>query len=478
MITNSLSRIILNIILPEFETFLNSCSGNYAVSSLFEHEQEFFNYRFLCGLNFSSEKYEFIIPLYYENIDGLNKNRINEYLNEHIYSIKLIINFLFKKNIKVYVINDEPVIKNDRLSRIDISFNAEKSDSYLSVLIPPEFFSLFSYKSEDGKPDIDSIEKSLNNFFRNPENLFPDIKSVFNSLNEKDIQRMFYHLRKNNLLTPYQISLMLMAVPQHTVLIKRNLSANTVKDVDTLIKKLDVNKRDLAGGVYSIEEALYMLMKKNEDFHYSKFCSDIKNRLRMFLNSRTLISVDFYTWISEMDSDDLYQVISISKDDDIINSISDNPDLYYDILSKSVSGKKIRELYSVLKKRKISFPARMESQANMISYYKKIRIKKLNPGYDNFFTLLSKIDRDDIIHLLFQVGWFVLSTALKKTDKQKAIYLTEKLPSGARYLIVDVLQGIINPNIIHDEIQINKARSACVRGMVSLYEDGIINLLQ
>lgn len=476
MIINYSSRIISNILLPEFDEFLKDSydSGSYAVSQIMEHDDEFFEYEFLCGFVLSSGKLSFTINLYCENIRDTDKNRIIENFNNNFYKTKLVLSFIFKQNFNVVLLNEEKK-ENIQKSRIDISFNTGGDDSYLSIIIPVDLFRLFSYRQD--KPDFEDIEKCVTDFFVNPENLFPDLKTVLNSLNEKDIQRLFYHLQKKNLLTPYQISLMLMSIPQHTVLIKRNLSSNIVKDVDNIIKKADVNKRDLTGGIYSIEEAIYMLMKSNEDFHYSRFFIELKNRLKIIFNTRTFASRDFYAWVSEMDKDDLYQVLSISKDEDIINSISDNPDSYYEIIKSSVSDRKIKELYSVFGEKRISFLARLESQGNIISHYKKIRIKKLNLGHNNFFALLTKIDRDEIIHLLYGVGWFILSTALKNTDKKKAIQLIEKLPTGAKYLIVDVLQGIVNPNIIHDEIQVNKARLACVEEMASLYEEGVINLL-
>jgi hypothetical protein len=80
-----------------------------------------------------------------------------------------------------------------------------------------------------------------------------------------------------------------------------------------------------------------------------------------------------------------------------------------------------------------------------------------------------------MLYLLFGVGWFTLSTALKNINRKNILYLIDKFPSGAKYLIIDVLEGIVNPNIIHDEMQIKKARTICVSEMLSLYEDGIIN---
>ena len=61
----------------------------------------------------------------------------------------------------------------------------------------------------------------------------------------------------------------------------------------------------------------------------------------------------------------------------------------------------------------------------------------------------------------------ILSTALKNTRIDLVKIVTDPLPTPARYLIEDVLRGVINPNILHDELQINDARTQCVRSILS-----------
>jgi hypothetical protein len=46
----------------------------------------------------------------------------------------------------------------------------------------------------------------------------------------------------------------------------------------------------------------------------------------------------------------------------------------------------------------------------------------------------------------------------------------------ASVLIKGVISGTINPDIIHDEIQVSRARNECVRVILELYEDGIIEM--
>jgi hypothetical protein len=74
------------------------------------------------------------------------------------------------------------------------------------------------------------------------------------------------------------------------------------------------------------------------------------------------------------------------------------------------------------------------------------------------------------------VGWFTLSTAMKGIQKKIVSSVLRHLPFSAGILIEDVLKGVVNPNILHDEMQINKARMVCVDSIVRLYFDALINI--
>ena len=40
----------------------------------------------------------------------------------------------------------------------------------------------------------------------------------------------------------------------------------------------------------------------------------------------------------------------------------------------------------------------------------------------------------------------------------------------------DVIKGVVNPNILHDEMQINRAKKICADAVIQLYDDGLIEL--
>jgi hypothetical protein len=70
----------------------------------------------------------------------------------------------------------------------------------------------------------------------------------------------------------------------------------------------------------------------------------------------------------------------------------------------------------------------------------------------------------------------VFSTALKGINNIIQQRVLQKIYPAAQVLIEDVLRGVVNPNILHDEIQIKKAETICVKRIFSLYENGIITL--
>ncbi len=476
MFNNTISRFLINI-----TTNLDYClksifNSPVAFSPLMEHENLSFGNDILCTLQLRTGKRIFEIYIYSYGFDDEEKEKTVKHIKDNLYSINVVLNSVFKCNFKIELrksVNNGLIPKKS--IRIDLSINIENNDLYLTQLFPIDFLQLFSGKIKSF--NIDLIEREIINFLYNPINLFPDLKIFFETLNEHEIQKLFHYLRKNNFLTPYQISLMLLSFPQHGTLIKNNLSANVIIEVNGIMKDVHFDKRDLVGGIYSIEESIYMSIK-NDNLSFCTFIAEAKRSLKMFLDCQAIIKKSFTEWIEDMNSSgQLFYVLSSMKEDDIAKAISGNPGIYYSVFSRYLSKKKLEELLALLENRNVSISERIESQNLFISKYKKIKVKKLNVSHELFPILLTKIDKDEIVYLLVGVGWFILSTALKSMNIKKVMNLIERLPLGAKYLIIDVLQGIVNPNIIHDEMQVNKARLACVNELFFLYEDGIIDLL-
>jgi hypothetical protein len=477
MIFNITSRLLINTVCPGLEELLKSISdSSVAISPLMENEGQSDYENIFCSVELSSGIK--LLNIYFLSY-GLNeeqKVKIIKHLNNKLYEIKFSLNTLFKSDFKLEIKkNTHDNLITKATARIDLSVSVGDKDNFISILLPLEFLRFFSGKIINLNAEL--IEKEIIEFLGNPINIFPDLKILLDSINESEIQKLFYYLQKKKLLTPYQISIMFSSFPQHSILIKNNLSSNIMNEVNEIRNNIRINKRDVTGGIYSIEEAIYMSMKGKEKFSFSSFMGKTQEFLKTYLNIQSIIKKGFIGWIEEMNSaGQLFYVLSITNDTDLLKIISDKPEFYHNLFLKYLPKKRLDDLFSLLRDKKISLPDRLESQNLFISNFKKLKIKKMNMNYENFPALLSKIDKDETAYLLFGAGWFVLSTALKNINMKKVMYLIDRFPLGAKYLIIDVLQGIVNPNVLHDEMQIKKARTICVNEIMSLYEDGIINI--
>jgi hypothetical protein len=120
---------------------------------------------------------------------------------------------------------------------------------------------------------------------------------------------------------------------------------------------------------------------------------------------------------------------------------------------------------------------RLRARSSLISVFRKILIQRRRITHQSFEFLLMSIERpEDYNRLLLEIGWFVLSTACKELKKNILSKTIDCLYAPARCLIEDVLSGVVNPNIMHDEMQVNKARTLSVNAILSLYESGAIAL--
>ncbi|MDY6932712.1 MAG: hypothetical protein SVZ03_00650 [Spirochaetota bacterium] len=484
MIFNLSSRIIINILFPDINKLFQRQYANprIAFSPIMNHHN--IEYSITSSIKIRDEGKSFTIYVLTDNFSPNAIKLLNEHIESKLYEIEIVLNILFKNKYKIGMLLQE-LNANDQYreayKRIDLSIIAKDIERCISIIIPVKFFRLFSRRI---KCDSDSelIEREIIDFFLNPINILPNLKSILDTFNDIELQRLLFQLQNKKLITTYQICLINLSFPNHSLRIKRNLSTNTISDVKTMMKRLRssnlINKRDLVEGIYSIEEAIYMLLKGDEDFSYSKFLQETQRRLKILSNAKILYSKDLYHWIEVMrDSKLLYQTISMTKEIDIVQSISEKPDLYANILQGSISKRRMEEIVSLAKNKSISFSERIYSQSNFVSTYRRLQIRRMNHGYKSFNYILSKIvEPKDFNHLILGVGWFILSTALKKTKKRNMLPLLKSIPLPARYLIEDIHQGIVNPNIIHDEIQINRAREICVKEIISLHQDGIIHL--
>ena len=372
----------------------------------------------------------------------------------------------------------------DDMLHMEIALPSEdNSGAELHIGFPACFFRLFSPELT-GHVSPETAEEKIVSFFRDPSHLFPGISMILETFSDSELQKLLFQLQKRNLLTPYQICLVLMACPEKALRLKKNISRNTIHDVTAMMRRFSgsgsIQKRDIMGGLYSIEEAVYFLVREGADFSYSAFLRNLQHVVSTVSRVELLMLRSFREWLTVMEEDSLlYATLSSIPETETARSISDDPARYLPLLRRYISARKVADISRLPEGRTVSFTERITAQAAMIHQYRKLRAERRNLGDESFEYLLRRFSSPgEYRHLLFAAGWFPLSTALKGLPRSRVKSVLENLPRPARYLIEDVLKGIVNPDIIHDEMQIHSARRLCVNAIIMLSEDGIIRLLE
>jgi hypothetical protein len=415
-----------------------------------------------------------------ENLSKEEEDRLSQYFSAISAETEMILHILFKRGYTFkYSDGEDKVINTEEFKSILISILFPEEEKYIQVLMPTQFFRLFSKNIEENFP-AESIEKEMIHYITNPKWIVPDLKYLFQSLTNRELSELLNQLQKMNLLSTYQIFLITYAFPELSVKIKRVLSKNVVKDVLELKKRagnLKVKKRDIVGGIYSIEESIYFLMQHEVYFSYSYFLRKMQNYIRRARNIEILFLKDFRSWIDEIIQKELlYQIIAKTDDRIIARAITKNTDMYLRIFSQFISERKLNDLQSLINE-STPYEEIIRARIYFILNYRRLKMQRIRSDPHSLGHLILRFTRrEDYIHLLLSVGWYILSTAMKGLRKRSIIGILKNIPFAPGFLIEDVLRGVVNPNILHDEIQIQKARMICVNAIVQLYDDGIINL--
>jgi hypothetical protein len=416
-------------------------------------------------------------------------NAFSAYMKTTLNHLELVLSILFNYRYRAALHEGNcgersEVNPGDGMLYMEIALPSEdNSGAELHIGFPTSFFRLFSPELT-GHFSPETAEEKIVSFFRDPSHLFPGISMILETFSDSDLQKLLFQLQKRNLLTPYQICLVLLALPEKALRLKKNISRNTILEVSAMMRHFSgrgaIQNRDLTGGLYSIEEAVYFLIREGADFSYSTFLRNLQHILSTLSRVELLLLHSFREWLAGMEEDSLlYATLSSVPEIEIARSISDDTALYLPILRRYISARKVADISRLLEGRPVSFMEHISAQAAIIHQYRKLRAERRNLGDESFEYLLRRFSSPgEYRHLLFAVGWFPLSTALKGLPRARVKPVLEKLPRPARYLIEDVLKGIVNPNIIHGEMQIHSARRLCVRAITTLSEDGIIRLVE
>ena len=481
MIFNLSSKIIKNILLYDIELLFHQIAPEIPVAIspiiLCEAQEETAHHIFI--IETALKKIQIII------ITEHFLPKENEALHLFLLNIndisQSILQFLLKKpfHFSYHYREEKEIVDISSTHQFFISVNDNDIDKNIRCICPNDFFRLFSKKiTKESSPDI--IEDEILHYFKNPLWVLPDLKTIILTMNEIELGILFNDLKKKNLLTTYQIYLIIQAYPEVSLKIKQIISKNTAKDVLNLKKQLvdsKIKRRDLVGGIYSLEESVYFLIKSGSDFHYSRLLSYLQKIVISAINSELLLKKSFDTWVNEMVTKNLlYKTITKSSDIITAKSISRNSDHYISIIEPYISKKKLLDITDLINSN-ISYEELLNAQLNIIQIYRKLLLQELHVSYKSYEYLLNRFSKKtDYINLLLSVGWFTLSTSLKNVKKKYIKNILVNIPDAPRLLIEDVLKGVVNPNILHDELQISKTKQICVNAIMELYEEGLINL--
>ncbi|MFC1669604.1 hypothetical protein ACFL20_04375 [Spirochaetota bacterium] len=483
MTFNLAPRIIVNILFYNlFESYIKILDYNsIAISPISECAIKTLHANHVINMQTLIKNFNILIEP--ENITTGEDNFLSELLSKTSVNVQGHLQILLRKNLKIKYNKNSLNVKIDKnYKKIVIALTNTKNrggEKFITLYLPTEFFRFFSKKIDDNF-STESIGKEVLNFFINPKWILPNLKSILISLNNIELNKLINQLQKNNLLTIYQIYLIIQAFPELSIKLKRVLSKNTISDVMDM-KKNEVNlkleKRDIAGGVYSVEEAIHFLIKAQADFNYSKFLNNIQKIVKIVINMDIILRKNFDDWIDEITGNDLlYKTITVTKDNIVAGAISKESEKYFKKFKNHISKRKIQDIKSMINN-DLSYNEIMISKMKLILNYRKLRMKKQTPGIPSLEYLLIHFTRESDYNFLLQsVGWFTLSTALKGVKRINVKKILENLPGSCALLMEDVIKGIVNPNILHDEMQISKAKKICADSIIQLYDDGIIEL--
>ena len=486
-VINAASKILLHIFLPDLDSALRDHTGmdGFAVSPVTILDEmpapecprlevtigvAAGEHHIVAGFLGFGEDIRESLSRYAENLPGILRLRAGILLKK-----KLPVRAVFRTGGSVTT-QSFP----GRCAEIRMIRKGDAENSSIRAHIPFPVLELVS-RDLNSAVNEESLERSVIDSFREPTRILPDLNTLMDVLDNRELRDLFYQLQKSRLLTTYQLCLIVTAFPEHALRVKRCLSAHTVQDVSDMMKLLGkgraITRRDVAEGVYSVEESIYTLMKRGSDLRYAPILRDHQAMVADLAGMELLLRIDFSAWLKRMEEDSLlYYTLAAAGERDIASALSDDHGRLVALLEKNISTRRAAEIAN-LAKGPCTLEERLSARSRMVSIYRALRIKRRNWGAESFEYLLRSIShQSDYRRLLLEAGWFTLSTALKGAKPAIVKKVTDHLPSPARFLIEDVLRGVVNPNILHDELQVDAARRRCVEAMLALEEEGVVTL--
>lgn len=407
-----------------------------------------------------------------------DKKKIAGAIKESVKETPFVLQMVSGREIKgSYLSRDETYTEGiASLYQFTIALRDGDHEIFLVINLHGRFFNIL-IPSLDTSYVHENIAEHLTPFFKKPDILYPSIEMLLSKLGSRELSGLLDLLRKNNHLSDYQLVLLINGFPEHSLKIKDALSKNRQESLREELKKYRgrVTKEEISCGIYSIEESLEQVLKKEKNYiaeHFRIFSSLI----RRITDYELYMRKEWDEWISEMDQKNLlYKTLLKCSDQVLRDSFSGYTEEKYPFFIRHFSAERLMEIFAGNSKGLPGSAA--DARVSVIKNYRSLAAEAFRFDHEDFTYILASVKSDPDFEIIVRhTGWFILSTALKQCGKKLQDRVTGGINHPASVLIRGVISGTINPDIIHDEIQVNRARSESVRIILQLFEDGLIEL--
>ncbi|HSV96100.1 MAG TPA: hypothetical protein VLM75_04100 [Spirochaetota bacterium] len=348
---------------------------------------------------------------------------------------------------------------------------------FLRLVIPVEFFRLFLPFKFSGE-DPQFIEEAIGAFFLESRACFPRIRALIDCLPPLDLEALFHALRVHGHLSAYQALLLLHAFPEYVDRIRAALPPALVREGLGIAaaRCLRITRRDLVGGVYSVEEALHRLIMSADPPKYFKPFRELRAVILDLRLTRSLPCGELWSLCETAARDGyLYEALGLCGERTAAIALAGAPPSCVEALRSCVSGRTVEAIVFPAGCTAFGVTELSEARARFASTVRKAGMRRLSSGRTDIAFLLSRLAGPrDYDLLLVDAGWFLIATALKGVGGETRRRLLAGIVQPARFLVEDVLRGTVNPDILHDEPQVRRAGDELADRILSLYERGVI----
>lgn len=411
-----------------------------------------------------------------DSSDSSFKTEFNEWLVKNIRKTEFILKVLTGKEIKRISINSDEKLQGI-CYRFLIIIHFQGYEHSIEVILESRFFNIL-YPPFNHRSVHENLLKEISLFFEKPDLLWPSLEPVVELLPVEQLSELFNRIMQKNDISPYQTAAAITLYPHLKEKILASLSANIQKDIEFTINRYrginSLTRTDGVCAVYTVEEALKNLFQEDAG-EYIYNLAEIGEIFRKIKRFSIVLKKDFSQWIDEAEKKNLmHKVISLC-DDSVLRRIFCSREAGKELLKKYIPEKRIQEIFAI--EENTTLEERIDAETDFVRACRDVLLMSEKKNHESFsFLILSMKGKDDFFRLLSETGWYTLSTALKGADGRIIKKVKDNLPYVPAAIITDILKGKLNPDIIHDEKQIHRARKITVEKIILLYRDCLIDL--